>query len=643
MLVSAAPVSIGLGENKPKIISAVTSIICLLFLLSTVYIYEQYQNLEQQEIESLESQQNQHLFFAVQELTNIINDVDTTVTKLANSRYTAEFGEASDFGERQHLQDMLYFIAQNEEFYSQLRLIAPDGNELIRVDNLLGETYAVPEGGLKNEYHQDYFQYARHLSKGQVGTWGIEQDANFGTSILPLQPSLLVIAPSYSGNTLLGYLVVSLDVGKILESIELPFYSNMTTALLDHQGRFVGEHAKTELLDLLLLNQEIDNLGMLNPALWEKMKFEPGGYLVDHNVLYSFKQLELGEAYSEMGEFILVSSKLESVEYTKKKDVLIVKSLMILILAAVIIYQLYRLFYRLEKTVFHQQLVDAAVNGVAGVAITDQHFRIVEVNREFSRVTGYAKSESFGVDLRTFELSFSGAKLPEIIEVLRSKKRWKGEINGKSKHGAAITLQANIQRLPRSIHGYGFVHHVITFTDISKRKQLELMLRNQSESDPLTGVWNRRKFDRELSNIINLSKRYKENRACIGLVDIDYFKSVNDRYGHDTGDQVLREVAQFLKLECRSTDIVARIGGEEFALIMPHSNLEQGYALMERLRAKFAAQSQLNLTISGGITEIKRNAELAYKQADIALYGAKQYGRNQIQPFDVDSTLTKAD
>lgn len=126
-------------------------------------------------------------------------------------------------------------------------------------------------------------------------------------------------------------------------------------------------------------------------------------------------------------------------------------------------------------------------------------------------------------------------------------------------------------------------------------------------------------------------KRYPDSEhVSLALIDIDHFKRINDKYGHDIGDKVIGEVAQTLSTHLRETDIIARIGGEEFAIIMPHTPLDEAEVVVNRLRTAVKLESDLNITVSGGVTDICSKPGDSYKRADIALYESKTLGRNQV-------------
>ena len=159
-----------------------------------------------------------------------------------------------------------------------------------------------------------------------------------------------------------------------------------------------------------------------------------------------------------------------------------------------------------------------------------------------------------------------------------------------------------------------------------------------SSRDPLTGVWNRRQFDVALTGEIDRVARAGE-AALVLMIDIDHFKSVNDTHGHAAGDVVLKEVAQALRECIRPMDTLARVGGEEFAMILPNCPPSFGHVVAERVRMKVQRRSveiapgeSINVTVSiGGAFApqwVRSSAPLWVERADQQLYLAKQAGRN---------------
>lgn len=179
-----------------------------------------------------------------------------------------------------------------------------------------------------------------------------------------------------------------------------------------------------------------------------------------------------------------------------------------------------------------------------------------------------------------------------------------------------------------------FVIIVIVFTVNYYQRRLEIL----ATMDDLTGIYNRRRFMEILENEAARAQRYKR-QLCLLMVDADHFKSINDNWGHDAGDEALRLLARTMKNNLREVDIVGRLGGEEFAVILPETVKEKAADVAERIRA--AVESEVLMTSCGPIkitvsvggacsSEETINVEELLKQADQSMYRAKELGRNQV-------------
>ena len=167
---------------------------------------------------------------------------------------------------------------------------------------------------------------------------------------------------------------------------------------------------------------------------------------------------------------------------------------------------------------------------------------------------------------------------------------------------------------------------------LSKTTKLE----EKASFDFLTKLYNRRKFNSFLEYEISKANRYKDQHLSLLLVDIDYFKNVNDTYGHLVGDNILQEISKILTICSRDTDIVARWGGEEFVLMLPQTNIEQAFFVGEKLRAtieKHKFDDVKHITCSIGVGKFHQNEDkdTLFKRVDAALYKAKNSGRNKVE------------
>ncbi len=185
-----------------------------------------------------------------------------------------------------------------------------------------------------------------------------------------------------------------------------------------------------------------------------------------------------------------------------------------------------------------------------------------------------------------------------------------------------------------SINTRQYITSLFKTTEI---KKMNSELLKMSESDHLTGVYNRRKAIKEIEAHIEYAKRYETN-FCVAMLDIDKFKRINDRYGHSAGDSVLKEITDIIQENLRENDLLARWGGEEFAIIIPNADEQAAFNLINRIR-KIVQDNEFdvvgNVTFSAGVCEYinEYTVDNVIDKADFALYLSKQMGRNKVSIF----------
>ena len=215
-----------------------------------------------------------------------------------------------------------------------------------------------------------------------------------------------------------------------------------------------------------------------------------------------------------------------------------------------------------------------------GTALLDREWRWLLVNRALCEITGYTSEELLG---RPFDALVGSLDAEE--DARRRVRLEAGEIPVLQSerpylNAAGETLSAIVSMsLVRDDAG-GALHYIAQLQDISERKQLEERLRHLADHDPLTGLRNRRLFDHDLELQVARSRRYDEVAALV-LLDLDSFKQINDGHGHHAGDETLKAVARALRRRLRGTDLLARIGGDEFAVLLPHVDGD-GLAIVAR-------------------------------------------------------------
>ena len=270
----------------------------------------------------------------------------------------------------------------------------------------------------------------------------------------------------------------------------------------------------------------------------------------------------------------------------------------------------------------------------------DSDDRITFWNPSAVEMFGYSEKEMLGQKLHDF------ITLPEELgDVARGlamfAKTGDGPVMNSIMEMKAIKKSGEVFPVERAVAPFlleGKWCAVGSIRDISARKEAEARLTALATTDSLTGLSNRRHFfelsERELKRTV----RY-EKKLSLMMFDIDHFKNINDTHGHDAGDQVLEAVAAKVKAVSRETDILGRIGGEEFAIVMPETELSSALPAAERLRQgvmKMQVETEssiVSLTVSIGVVQLeKEDADTAslLKRADSCLYEAKHQGRNRV-------------
>jgi diguanylate cyclase (GGDEF)-like protein/PAS domain S-box-containing protein len=272
------------------------------------------------------------------------------------------------------------------------------------------------------------------------------------------------------------------------------------------------------------------------------------------------------------------------------------------------------------------------------IMITDAKNRIVSVNAAFQAITGYGREEVLGRDPKFMG---SGRHEPAFFQAmwatLDERGHWAGEIWDKRKDGNVYPKWLTIDTI-RDEHG-AITHHVAVFSDITERKATEERIAFLAHHDPLTGLPNRLTLTLHLEHAIEQAKR---DQCRIGLmfIDLDNFKRINDTLGHHIGDLLLCEVARRIRGAVRESDIVARIGGDEFVLVLERCQLPVDAAsvaqkIIDHLAEPYRFESlELHTTPSIGIgiyPDDGEDIDTLMKNADAAMYHAKGLGRNNYQ------------
>ena len=263
------------------------------------------------------------------------------------------------------------------------------------------------------------------------------------------------------------------------------------------------------------------------------------------------------------------------------------------------------------------------------VRITDKNSIITYVNEAVVTETVYSKEELIGQKSSIFKSGKQDESFyRNLWNTILSRNIYKNVIINKRKDG---TLYHEEQTITPVFDEQNSLFFVSTGHDISERIEVEKKLHSLATKDSLTGVYNRYSLNKEIDTNIKKYERYADIFSLL-MIDIDYFKNVNDTYGHDVGDLVLKEICSVIENLIRETDIFGRWGGEEFLLILPKTNKDEAISMATRIKNiieehKFDYIPQV--TVSIGVSVY--NKSIILKDVDDALYKAKSTGRNRVE------------
>lgn len=291
-------------------------------------------------------------------------------------------------------------------------------------------------------------------------------------------------------------------------------------------------------------------------------------------------------------------------------------------------------FFQKRQKAYYKEIIDSSSN----VIIVTDGVEIIDVNRTFFSYlpTAIASIDAFKekynciCDFFVIEDGFLAPEMEHESWVEYTANR------PEKRHIAKIKVEDDVyyfQVKAAKLKQSDDQRFSVVFTDITREYLDEIELERISLTDPLTKVWNRRYFDETMKKEFERSRRY-DYPVSLLMIDIDHFKVINDRYGHAAGDEVLIALCETLAGILRAHDSFCRIGGEEFAVILPHTECHRALMIAERMRTGVLGihvEQRIRLTISIGVCECSTSVDACYRSADKALYAAKAIGRNRVE------------
>jgi diguanylate cyclase (GGDEF)-like protein/PAS domain S-box-containing protein len=579
---------------------------------------------------------------------------------LAEHNELQAYLETSETELKEAVADEYLLLLTRKGVYDQVSYLDNTGTEIIRVDYKNGEPAIVPQGELQSKGDRTSFYHTFALDRSKIFIspfdFSGEQDQieharkpviQFGTPVFDyLDQKRGVVFVSYLVEGLLDQVKQASErsAGGVILLDEAGYWLNCPGPWAEWGSRFNAGQ----------------NLSMkhIYPEAWQQISSAGEGQFETQDGLYTFTTIyphresqNFGNGTNQAGN--PSSTQISSGDYSWKivsfvprmvltlsiQRTLLTIGLIItpLLLAGAVVSVILAKGWVVEEQASDARQLTAKVfeSTNEGIFITDRDGNIVNANQAFTTITGYPVNEAVGKNPRIFksdrqDKNFYEAFWKELIE----KGRWQGEMWNLRKNGEVYPCWLRISAMEDE-QGQ-LVHYVAVFADITERKQTEERLEFLATHDPLTNLPNRSLFNDQFKHALDLANR-SGSKVALMYLDLDGFKQVNDTYGHEAGDQLLRDISARFRSELRESDTVARLGGDEFAFIIENIKDQENIAnvaekILEAIyQTLLVADLDVDITGSLGVSIYPDNgeaADLLLKKADRAMYLAKEAGKN---------------
>lgn len=604
-------------------------------------------------------------------------------------------GGRADASARAAFADDLLAFARSQGLYAQLRWIDADGREQVRVNMRDGEARVVAPAQLQEKRDRYYFEDIFSLDPGVVYVSPLDLNVEQGAVEDPPVPVIRIGTPTFDERGVRrGILLLNFSGKALLERFgRATAGASEHVYLLNRDGYWLSSPRPADEWGFMLDRPEA-TLALRSPPTWALLAAAEKGEALRADGLWTWRTvrpLTAGVASStgsteaagpSVGRLAAPDYHWKVVAHVSAEAIaglrrqvwldLLAPLLVLLGLSAAGCARLAQAWRRQalaetglreanlslrlrveERTEALNRKVDALVEAdmryrttfetaAVGIARVSPMGRFIEINEAFCELIGYRREEVLSQGFSFQQITHPDDLEADLAEVARL---LAGEADSYAlekryvrKDGSHVWANLSVS-LVRSRDGTPR-YFVSSVSDLSERKRLEAELLALANSDFLTGLANRRQFMEKLADELARLQRGEGQQAGVLMLDLDHFKRINDGYGHAAGDEVLRHFGVLASHDLRRIDTVGRIGGEEFAIILPGADAPAAEAFAERLRKRVAAaavsvgEESIRFTVSIGVavaTARDTDVDSALSRADQALYLAKQRGRDRVE------------
>ncbi|WP_372881545.1 diguanylate cyclase [Psychromonas sp.] len=565
---------------------------------------------------------------------------------------------------RDRLEKTLILTSNIYGRYDQIRLLDLKGAEIVRINQGNAAAYAVPETQLQQKFSRYYIQEGLKLQANQVYFSPLDLNIEGGEIERPIKPMMRAVELIHnSKGEPAGLLILNYKAGGMLNQYREQFPGGDRAMLLNDDGYWLLNH-KTENEWGWMLDRPERSMQNSRPEVWQLIHQSRAGVLESDGALFSYTRIDAVNFYESTSHgsysddyglitdikaqtwYMLIETTKENWQaiavYNSYGGKAALTALFFIVALCMFLVAKNRLERHNNQEMKRRQLEDFQdlyENAPIGYITLNAEGIITNVNAALLGYLGYARDELVGkCKLNDLVSPASADACHKLTNSLHNSGPEEQRIEMLGKNDTALHVVCNISS--RWSDNNTLMIGRCSVQDINAQVMLEQSLTKLAHKDPLTGAANRYFFEELAAHEILRETRQSSELTAL-MLDIDHFKSVNDTYGHFSGDEVLKSLAANCMKMLRSSDILARFGGEEFVILLPDTSFADGLHKAEEIRKTLAetpvsiADGQtLQYTVSIGAAALSSLSEPTIEalltKADEQLYKAKNSGRNRV-------------
>jgi diguanylate cyclase (GGDEF)-like protein/PAS domain S-box-containing protein len=582
-----------------------------------------------------------------------------------------QFLDDGSASQRKALTRYFLLLSEKSGRYDQIRYLDEHGQEVIRVNHNDGKPAVVPDRELQNKAGRYFFRDTFSLDRDEVFVSPLDLNIEHDKIETPYKPMIRFGMPVFdSKGRKRGVVLLNYFGAQMLKHFRdvMQGGDERIAMLLNRDGFWLSSPRQEEEWGFMLGRSDLV-FSRDFPGEWRNISAQEQGSLISENGVFSFatvfplqsgqvsssgsplpsapspQELSAREYYWKGVSHIPADTLAAQSWYTRPANRLLLFSAYLLIALGAFLVAYLNLRRKQSAENLREsesRLREITTTMSDGLMVMSPGGRIQFVNPEAAQLLGYAQDELLDKDMHDLlHVNADGSPAPRagcpVLGIVRSGETYRGvEQTFRRKDGTLLTVSVSVSAMRRDSVVSDIV---IAFHDISLRKEMERELEHRAHTDALTGLSNRHHFYETAQHEYVRARRYSTPLSAL-MLDIDHFKKINDNYGHHAGDTVLQKLSEVCRNTLRENDLIGRLGGEEFAILLPEADGERAREIAERLRLSIAnvripleREGHFRFFVSIGVTslvEADQDIDDLLKRADEALYVSKNAGRNRV-------------